>query len=428
MIKKLLLIVLFTLWFSSGSLAQEVILSDEFDAGAGLWGGWIDGTTTTVTYGVDTNSVLSGKNSYLLDVVEGGPDTYRIQRNANCPLLAGMLYTVSFLAVADRDVTINVLFEIAGDPYTKRLNELPEITTTPQVITYVMSSTENVPTNQLKLHFGGPNNDNYKIWIDNVVVTQEPDPALVKEWGKTSNGTAWPILNDSTTADGDAGIGNGVKPTAWATIRGGFGDVVTATTEKAIVVSGQMELVGGGSGSGYTHLRYALTYLDSTTLNNQYTDSALWVRNGAVNHYGYEWCPRSGTGTIANGAWGVGTVGVIKNGNWNSTNSNGGPALATIKQAPRNAEMVAGVYNWAISVQPLGDGTNEVRWYMVEQNNKYWFGGTVIDTSEVTAKFNGVCFGFNSDQNATQVNFMAVRVDLGEPIVVPDSSVGTLLC
>ena len=101
---------------------------------------------------------------------------------------------------------------------------------------------------------------------------------------------------------------------------------------------------------------------------------------------------------MANGAWGVGTVGVVKNGNWNSTNSNGGQAISAVKQAPRNAEMVAGVYNWAISVQPLGDGTNEVRWYMVEKNNKYWFGGTAIDTSEVTTKFNGICFGFNSDQ------------------------------
>ena len=32
-------------------------------------------------------------------------------------------------------------------------------------------------------------------------------------------------------------------------IRGGFPDPVTATTDKAIIVSGQLELVGGGGGS-----------------------------------------------------------------------------------------------------------------------------------------------------------------------------------
>jgi hypothetical protein len=257
---------------------------------------------------------------------------------------------------------------------------------------------------------------------DPIVVPEAPwEPFYVNQWGKTSNGTAWPILNDATYLDGDAGIGNGAKPTAWSTIRGGFGDAVVATPEKAIIVSGQMELVGGGGASGYTHLRYALTFIDSTTLQSQNTDSAKWVNAGVLKHFGYEFCPRSGTGIVSNGAWGVGTEGIVKNGNWNSTNSNGGKAFGTTLQAPRNAEMVAGVYNWAISVQPLGNGDNEVRWYMVEVNNKYWYGGTVVDTTGVTAKFNGVCFGFNSDQSATQVNFMAVQVDMGDPIVVPEA-------
>jgi hypothetical protein len=243
----------------------------------------------------------------------------------------------------------------------------------------------------------------------------------VSQWGKTSNGTAWPILNNATTPAGNAGIGNGAKPTAWATIRGGFGDAVQATTDKALIVSGQLELVGGGGGSGYTHLRYALTFIDSTTLSDQNTESATWVSTGKLKHYGYEFCPISGTGTMSNGAWGVGTVGVVKNGNWNSTNSNGGKVISAAKQAPRNAEMVAGVYNWAISVQPLGDGTNEVRWYMIEEKNKYWFGGIAIDAAAASTKFNGICFGFNNDQSATQVNFLAVKVDIGEPIEIPDA-------
>jgi len=250
------------------------------------------------------------------------------------------------------------------------------------------------------------------------VAIQAQVPINVVDWGKTSNGKAWPILNTTNTPAGSAGIGNGARPTGWATIRGGFSPI-EATLDKALVISGQIEFVGGGGASAYTHLRYALTYLDSATLSSQYTDSALWV--STKKHYGYEFCPRTGTGTIANGAWGVGTMGIIKNGNWNSTNSNGGPALASIKQAPTNAIMEAGLYNWAISVQPLPNGDNEVRWYLVEQNNKYWFGGTVIDTSGVTTKFNGICFGFNNDLEATQVNLMAVQVDMGEPITVPEA-------
>ena len=159
--------------------AQQVVLSEQFDAGEGQWAsGWIEGSTN-VTFSIDTNGVLSGKNSYLADITTASSTTYFIQRIKDLPLLAGKKYTLSFMAVSNNDnASINVIFELAGDPYTKRLNETPTITTTPQVFTYTMSATENVPTNQLKLHYGGTNNDNTKIWVDSIIVTQEDDPAL----------------------------------------------------------------------------------------------------------------------------------------------------------------------------------------------------------------------------------------------------------
>jgi len=237
----------------------------------------------------------------------------------------------------------------------------------------------------------------------------------IDQWGKTSRGTAWPILNDSTTSAGDAGIGSGAPPTTWATIRGGFGQTFEATTDQAVMVSGQLEFVGGGGGNAYTHLRYALTFQDSATLNYQYTDSAVWVSNLA--HFGYEFTPRTGTGTMANGNNGVGTVWSLYDVvGWNSTYGADIKPLAAENQAPRDAEMVAGIYNWAISVQPLGNGSNDVRWYLIEQDNKYWYGGTVIDTAEASTKFNGICFGFYSDLQATQVNLMNVQVQLGNPL------------
>ncbi|HQJ65910.1 MAG TPA: hypothetical protein PLH32_14955, partial [bacterium] len=104
------------------------------------------------------------------------------------------------------------------------------------------------------------------------VAIQAQVPINVVDWGKTSNGKAWPILNTTNTPAGSAGIGNGARPTGWATIRGGFSPI-EATLDKALVISGQIEFVGGGGASAYTHLRYALTYLDSATLSSQYTDS-----------------------------------------------------------------------------------------------------------------------------------------------------------
>jgi hypothetical protein len=236
----------------------------------------------------------------------------------------------------------------------------------------------------------------------------------VDRWAKTDRGTAWPILNDSTTAAGNASIGSGAPPTDWSTIRGGF-STVEASTDSAIIVSGHLEFVGGGCDNAYTHLRYALTYQDSVTLNYQYTDSAIWV--STKTHFGYQFTPRTGTGIMASGTNGVGTVWSLYDvAGWNSTYNANIKPIIVVNQSPRNAEMMAGVYDWAISVQPLGDGTNEVRWYMVEQNNRYWFGGTAIDTVEASTKFNGICFGFNDDLEATQVNLTGVQVDLGDPL------------
>ncbi|MBN1406649.1 MAG: T9SS type A sorting domain-containing protein [Calditrichaceae bacterium] len=425
MVKKLQLIVLFVLCLSVGLFAQTVILSDQFDAGDGKWNsGWIEGSTD-VAFSIDTNSVLSGKNSYLADITSASATTYFIQRNANAPLLAGNVYTLSFMAVTDKEgASLNVLFEISGDPYTKRLNVIEPIATTPTVYTYKVVATEDVETNQVKLHYGGTQNDGAKIWIDSVVVVEEPDLALVDNWGKTAQGTAWPV--DTTKTAGEAGLGDGAVPTGWATIRGAFA-TLEATTTEAVVVSGKLEYVGGGGGDAYTHLRYAITYMnpDSVELRYQHTDSAMWVSiaDSAKNqnkHWGYGFHPRSGTGTISNGNGGQGTEWTINNGSWNSTWGNNGGPISTVLQTPRNAEMVAGVYDFAISVHVINDSTNEVRWSLVDQNGtKYWFAGAAA-AKTTTTQFNGVCFGFNSDGTYTNVKFSNVRAELSNPIEIPD--------
>jgi hypothetical protein len=425
--KRISYMILFSLFFflAGGSLLRaqiDTVLYDQFNNGDGLWtSGWIDATNTSVVLSIDTTGKLSGKNSYKLNITNGGSVTYLIQRNANCPLVKGYQYTLSFMAVANKDsATINALFEIAGSPYTKRLNEIVTVDSTAKVFTFTMSATENVPDNQVKLHFGSHQNDNTIIWVDSVIVTRIPDPTLVSQWGRTSDGygAAWPILNDSSTAAGDASIA-GSQPmpsgTNGASLRGAF-DTLTATMDKAVVVMGQLEYVGGGMGSVYTPLRYALTFQDSLTLNHQYTDTAFWV--STKKHFGYEFTPRSGTGVQPNGAGGGGSVWTINNGNWASTYSNGGKPIGLIvNQAPRNAEIKAGTYNFAISVMQVSDTTNEIRWYLVKTDNSYWFGGTVVDTN-VTEKFNGVAFWLK-DGDATQFNVKGVRAFLGDPVTVP---------
>ncbi len=426
MLKKLQLIVLFTLFVVSGLTAQTVILSDEFDNGDGKWNtGWIDNASATVAVSIDNTGKLSGTNSYKLVITKGSADTYRIQRNANLPLHAGNVYTLSFMAVADKNASINALFEISGDPYTKYLNEIVEVTTTPQTFTYTVSIDANVPTNMVKLHFGGTGNDGSTIWVDAITVTEMADPTLVSKWGKASSAGAWPVLNDSSTAAGSATMGDGsAKPSGWATIRGEF-DALQATTTDAVVVTGKLKLNGGGGASGYTHFRYGLTFQDSTTLVNALTDTAAWV--SSKGHFGYGFQPRSGNGTMANGRGGAGTLWLVDGGGFNSGwGGNNTAAVGVngntvqINQAPRNAQMVEGTYNFAISVKMIDDTTSQVNWYLVESTNKYWFGGSEIVKAK-TDKFNGISFGINNDSEAKQFQVMSVKATLGDDITVPEA-------
>ncbi|HDQ43992.1 MAG TPA: T9SS type A sorting domain-containing protein [bacterium] len=249
------------------------------------------------------------------------------------------------------------------------------------------------------------------------------EPFYVSDWGATERGSGWPILNTEDTWDGDAGMGDGAPPATWATIRGGFWMDVEATTEEAIIVTGQLEYVGEGPGSHYCPIRYALTYQpDKGTLNHQYTDSAMWA--GGSGHSGYQFTPVSGNADMSNGAGGAGTVWMVNNaGGWNSTWGNNGYPFAVNPQVPRLAEIVAGVYDFAISVQPLADGSNEIRYYLVHEDGvSYWFGGIANDTLQVTTKFNSIAFGIGDGITTamSQFNLLEVRVDRGDPIDLPD--------
>ncbi|MBN1300471.1 MAG: carbohydrate binding domain-containing protein, partial [Melioribacteraceae bacterium] len=260
-------------------LPGDVILSDEFDNGDSKWSsGWIDAANTSVAVSIDNTGILSGDNSYKIEVTNGGVEMWRIQRNANCPLLPGNKYTVSFMAVASQEAYINVLFEIAGDPYTKRLDDTVTVTTDPQTFTFVVSSFEAVPDNMLKFMLGSQRNNGATIWMDKIVVTESENTDLVSAWGGSLEyGVKWPTLNDTTYLDGDASMGSGTPPDGWSALKGGFA-TLNATTSEAVVISGKFEFVGGGaSENGYTPFRYSLTYQENVVLQNQYTDSAAWA-------------------------------------------------------------------------------------------------------------------------------------------------------
>lgn len=241
---------------------------------------------------------------------------------------------------------------------------------------------------------------------------------FIDQWGEDDLGYAWSVLNDTNTVAGNASIA-GTQPMATngASLYGGFGQGITIPSDKAVVVSGQIQFIGS-PGDSYTALRYAITYRDSMVLHNAFTDSANWIGADSSKYFGYLFTPRSGGGTQPNGGGGNGSVWTIINGNWSSTYSNGGgPAGSVVNQAPRNALITEGTYDWAISVQQINDSTNEVRWKLIKTDEKYWFTGTVMAPS-VTDKLNGIGF-WTKDGEHTRFNVKSMTIDLGDPLPAP---------
>ncbi|MDH7560890.1 MAG: T9SS type A sorting domain-containing protein, partial [bacterium] len=256
-------------------------------------------------------------------------------------------------------------------------------------------------------------------------------PFYVAQWGFIGNKgptrtAGWKFIPGEYA--GNAGIGGdtGPIPGQWSAIRGGFEEVVTATAENAIRVTGQIEFVGADP-KWWGALRWGLFYHDSAgVLVNVDTDSAFWTGYES-RAYGYLFQPHSGVNESPNwAAGGGGDHGVVRGGAWISTYGMSHLSMGFVRQEPFRAEMTAGVYNWAISVRPLPDGSNEVRFYFVKEDNSYWWAATSIDTTGITTRFNGVCFAMIGDpgEEPAKLRGMYLRdvyVDRGEPIEIPEA-------
>lgn len=277
------------------------------------------------------------------------------------------------------------------------------------------------------------------MYVDDItILTNE---TFVSDWGIFRRGPAsgWRFV--PSTTPGNAGLAGNVPPAGpWTVLRGEF-PVVSATESKALVVSGTMVFDSAGIET-WNALRFGLFYhTQAGTLYNAGTDSARWkyvkypgtdsaqvVDGEEIAVGGYMFAPPSGTMDVASWGNGSGTQGIIRNSSWISTWGNNLSA-GVVNQKPSRAIAEEGTYNFAISVQPKGDGTKEVRFYLVKPEGatfSYWFAGTFIDTTSIPATFNGVCFGLNGGNGAESgqlrgLYLQNVRASLGDPITIPEA-------
>ena len=248
----------------------------------------------------------------------------------------------------------------------------------------------------------------------------------ISDWGFIGGRTGGWKINIGDT--GNVTVSGSTPNTDWSTIRGGFNTIVP-TTDSAIVVTGKMEFIGGGF-EGWSGLRYGLFYSDSAgSVEFSNTDSARW--SGTEDHHsGYLFIPHSDNNNQVDWAGGNGTLGVVVNRRWLSTYSEG-YVLSNTQQSPSKAIASAGVYDFAISIHPGSDGTNEIRFYLEKEGLpiSYFFGSTIIDSHSplATEKFNCVAFGvFTWNGSKTKgLKLTDIKVGLGDPLPTHDIDPGT---
>jgi hypothetical protein len=233
---------------------------------------------------------------------------------------------------------------------------------------------------------------------------------------------------------GNATISGTAPNQKWAAVRGGF-EAIAPTTAKALVLTGNVEFVGGGYITPGT-FRFGTFYSDQAgkvildTAKATLPDSTRWDGNEFYTN-GYLFVPPSG----ANGSmtWAglnqVATSGGVINGAWlhndyPATGWTTNYTLGTDVQTPANAAVAAGVYDFAISVYAKSATSNDVRWKL-SKGTSYSITGKLTDTHAPLAatKFNSINFAVSGDASTTGLKLTNVKVDYLDIASVPIASI-----
>jgi Secretion system C-terminal sorting domain len=216
---------------------------------------------------------------------------------------------------------------------------------------------------------------------------------------------------------GSVTINGAAAPTGLAAISGGFGEpyVLTTVPDRALKVTGQIELVGGGF-EDLASLRYGIFYSESAgTLTQDPTLDSNWVWTGTDGaHSGYLFVPPSGT-NIASWSGTLGTWGAIANDTWWDINGSNNFPLGVPLQIPANALAGPGLYDFAISVSPQSIG-NIVKTTLSKTGGTYYYEvSATYPVAATTNKFNYVAFAIDNS-TTTALNLYDVQVDRGPHI------------
>ena len=161
------------------AMAQDPFYYEEFDDGLGTWWIGFEGTSTADgVSSIDDQAMLSGDNSLMIEIFDGGSANWHIQALDHLSSIDSTTsYDVYFMAATDADGPVDCDI-VWSDPVTYTSYEMfnHQIDPEPKAygpFTWVAETNGNV---DLKFWLG--QNDPTIVWLDSVVVVETPENAV----------------------------------------------------------------------------------------------------------------------------------------------------------------------------------------------------------------------------------------------------------
>jgi hypothetical protein len=227
-------------------LTLSKALNGEFDNGTKNWNLSTYDSGASATMKIDTNKVISGRNSCAIDITKITGTGWHIQLWQWLAIHPGRQYKITFKARASSAKVINLVVQQGASPYTMYLDKPHSLTTTVQTFTdNYTASVEDLA----KLEFFLGTTGTVQVWIDLVsiseIFTVAPTVSTdsttnittnsAKAWGNVSSDGGSTVTERgivySTTANPT--IGTGTKVNAGSAI-GVFSSILTGLPENTL--------------------------------------------------------------------------------------------------------------------------------------------------------------------------------------------------
>jgi hypothetical protein len=210
-------------------LTLNKALNGEFDNGTKNWNLSTYDAGAAATMKIDTNKVISGRNSCAIDITKVTGTGWHVQLWQWLPIHAGRQYKFTFKAKSSSAKVINLVIQQGASPYTMYLDKPHSLTTAVQTFTDTYTATVE---DQAKLEFFLGSAGTAQVWIDLVSISEIFTVAPTVSTDSTTN-----ITTNSAKAWGNVSADGGLTLTERGIVYSTVANPTTGTGTKVIAGS-----------------------------------------------------------------------------------------------------------------------------------------------------------------------------------------------